>query len=89
MNNTKILTAIVLFLITAAGCTQTKVLAPPVSRIATFEVQPEIVEQRIDPLPEENDYFQSQTAPQPIEQPVFENTTRAERQGSCSGAAVD
>ncbi len=73
MNNTKILTAIVLFLITAAGCTQTKVLAPPAQQNRTFEVQPEIVEQRIDPLPEENDYFQTQTAPQPIGQPVFEN----------------
>ncbi len=71
MNNIKILTALILFLITAAGCTQTKVLPPPVQQNRDFEVQPEIVEQRIETLPEENDYFKARTAPEPIEQPVI------------------
>ena len=73
MNNTKILTALVVLLITAAGCTQTKVLAPPVQQNRTLGARPEIVEQRIEPAPDENDYFQPQTAPQPIEQPVFDS----------------
>lgn len=71
MNNVQILALCVVFLVTAAGCTQTRVQPPPTQQSYDYKDQSQISEQGIDPSAE-GDYFQVKTTPQPIQQPVIE-----------------
>ena len=70
MNNVQILTLSVAFLVTAAGCTQTRVQPPP-QQSYDYKDQSQISEQGIDPSAE-GDYLQVKTTPQPIQQPEIE-----------------
>lgn len=74
MNNVQILALCVVFLVTAAGCTQTRVQPPPTQQSYDYKDQSQISEQGIDPSAE-GDYFQVKTTPQPIQQPVIEPVT--------------
>ena len=67
----QILALCVVFLVTAAGCTQTRVQPPPTQQSYDYKDQSQISEQGIDPSAE-GDYFQVKTTPQPIQQPVIE-----------------
>ncbi len=74
MNNVQILALCVVFLVTAAGCTQTRVQPPPTQQSYDYKDQSQISEQGIDPSAE-GDYFQVKTTPEPIQQPVIEPVT--------------
>ncbi len=70
MNNTKLLILFVTFLVTVAGCTQTRVQPPPAQR-SSDNSQAQISEQIIEPTAEDSGYPQVKATPQPIEQPVI------------------
>lgn len=70
----QILALCVVFLVTAAGCTQTRVQPPPSQQSYDYKDQSQISEQGIDPAAE-GDYLQDKTTPQPIQQPVVEPIT--------------
>lgn len=74
MNNAKILTLSMVFLVTAAGCTQTRVQPPPTQQSYDYKDQSQISEQGIDPSTE-GEYLPVKTTPQPIQQPVIEPLT--------------
>ena len=74
MNNVKILTLSMVFLVMVAGCTQTRVQPPPTQQGYDYKDQSQISEQGIDPSTED-DYLQVKTTPQPIQQTVIEPVT--------------
>jgi len=71
MNNVKILSLSMVFLVTVAGCTQTRVQPPPPQQSYDYKDQSQISEQGINPSAE-GDYLQVKTTPQPIQQPEIE-----------------
>ncbi len=78
MNKLHILTVFTFFLITAAGCTQTRVQTPPVQQGDRYPDQPQISEERIEPSAEYSGYPPVKTTPQPIQPPVLETISGPE-----------